>query len=1111
MHFSSLIPALGGLVAVATASPHGLGVGVGLGLGVDVSVGQGGSSAADTTSKGLVPTSPPVSQKGGVPSTACNLANSWENHVLFDGIAAPASGAAAAIKLGLNLPNAQIEGEATLELVEGFLKEPRVRIGLAAIKAYVELDISASAAVHESIELFASSALQLEVPGLLEAEAGAALALDLVVGVDAAIDLSAGVYLAFGEEAFVEVSLLTKEIVDVSLEGLVAKALPIGVAAEVDLSAEVSLTLGLRLRTEIDLSAELDIPVLDIEAGAKIAIWVSLFEYTAVLIGTDNCVVSVDELIALTLGLAVELDVEVGDILDISLAPTLTVTIATAAQAKICQPNRGTPGGFIKKLGNPTSTYTQSLSVSTAPAGGSDSTTDSALPDTTGSVDASGSADVTGSATADSSDSYPTPGSGSSSAASAGAETTGSGSGAYPVPSASGSETTGSGSGAETTGSGSGSSSGASAGAETTGSASGSGSGAYPVPSASGSETTGSGSSAETTGSGSGSYPIPGSGSSSGASAGAETTGSGSGAYPIPSGSGSETYPAGAKTTGSGSGSYPIPGSGSSSGSGSSASAGAKTTGSGSYPITGSGSSSGASAGAQTTGSGSGAHHAGSSSGAAKPQTTGDVTSTVTSTHVYTITSCAASVINCPARYTQKVVTSTVIESTYVCPATETGAVHATTTAHSTKVHVPVTTLTDTLTTIVPCKTRTTKTFHPPTTPPPAPTVTIVDTTTYCPEEGKTAHPSKGQSTFQVVTTTGSPNTKAYEVPPSPAAPTTECEEKPTAEVPVPGKPTGEGPVPGKPTTGYPTPGKPAGGKPVTPPAHGVPYPPSNGTVPSHVPVYPAPVPTTGVPVVPAPVPTKGYAPPPAVSQPGGVPPAAETSVSSTPVPVSGASVVRTGFMLALPAALAFFIRGNEFEPERREAGLGARPAVRRVKCDEARPSCLRCMSTGRTCDGYEETAAEQVLQDLPPIQTVIAGYGNSQEARSIQFFIERTLSQLTSFFPDEFWGISVLQIAQYEPSISHALVSFSAYHEAFTNGIPGDKMPFALKHYNLSIKELYASHSSLSHVHLVSCLVFICIEANPAGTYRNCDSTIQAWPSYDEPVSSSYRPKWHP
>ncbi|KAF5664054.1 hypothetical protein FDENT_12982, partial [Fusarium denticulatum] len=89
------------------------------------------------------------------------------------------------------------------------------------------------------------------------------------------------------------------------------------------------------------------------------------------------------------------------------------------------------------------------------------------------------------------------------------------------------------------------------------------------------------------------------------------------------------------------------------------------------------------------------------------------------------------------------------------------------------------------------------------------------------------------------------------------------------------------------------------------------PYPPTNGTVSSHVPVYPAPVPTTAVPV--APGTTAGYAPPPVVSQPGVVPPPAAstpvaTPVPTTPVPVSGASVVRTGFMLALPAALAFFM-----------------------------------------------------------------------------------------------------------------------------------------------------------------------------------------------------------
>ncbi|SPJ82582.1 uncharacterized protein FTOL_09987 [Fusarium torulosum] len=735
MHFSSLLPTLGGLVAVAQASPHLLpgagGVGLGLGLDVDVSLGKGAdlehtkdvdlpTKEVESPVKGLTkPLSGLGENKGSVMPSSCSLANSWEDHVLFKGVAAPASGASAAVHLGLNLPKAQISGDAKLELVKGFLQEPRIRVGLGGVKAYVEIDISASAAVHESIELFASPALNLEIPGLLEAEAGAALALDLVVGVDAAVDLSAGVYLAFGEEAFVEISLLTKQIVDVSLDGLVTKALPIGVAADVDLSAEVALQLGLRLRTEIDLEAELDIPVLEIEAGAKIAVWVSLFEYTAALIASDDCAVSIDEVIALTLGLAVDLNVEVGDILDISLAPTLTVTLATAAKAKVCQANRGSIGAFLDGSGSSGSkTSTHVVSLATAPAGDSKATQGYEAPDATGSD-----------------------------------------------------------------------------------------------------------------------------------------------AYPVPEATGSDAYPVGEKTPVEGSAAKPV-----------TTEAPAVTL----SPARGNG-------------------------------TTGDVTRTLTSTHVYTVTSCAASVINCPARYTQKVVTSTIIESTYVCPATETGAVPAMTTAH-TKVPVPVTTITDTLTTVVPCKTRTTSTFKPPTIAPPAPTVTIVDTTTYCPESDKTGSPSKVPTTFQAVTT-GAPSTEVYKVPssvvPTPEAPVTKPHEKPTAEVPTPEKPTGD--------------------KPIVPPVQSIHYPHGNGTVTTPVPVVPAPVPTpTDNTYVPPVVSNPPVVPnPPAVSNPPHpaypvVPTAPGVPVVSTPVatpigtppavPVSGGSIVRTSLMLAVPAVVALFM-----------------------------------------------------------------------------------------------------------------------------------------------------------------------------------------------------------
>ncbi|KAJ4128905.1 hypothetical protein NW768_007428 [Fusarium equiseti] len=656
-------------------------VGDGIKADVNAEVGDGVKAGVDADVKLGLGSNNKVSKTQGV--ATCPLSHSWEDRTLFKGVAAPASANGAAIKLGLNLPKAQIEGDATLELVKEFLQEPRVRIGLGGVKAYVEVDISASAAVHESIELFASPALEIEIPGLLEAEAGAAVALDLVVGVDAAVDLSAGVYLAFGPEAFVEVSLLTKDIVDVSLEGLVTKALPLGVGAEVDLSADINLQLGLRLRAEVDLEAELDIPVLDIEAGAKVAVWVSLFEYTAALIATDNCAVSVDEVIALTLGLAVDLDVEVGDILDLSLAPTLTVELATAAKAKVCMPNRGETGAFLELEGKDgdKSDKSETRTISLATAGAGSDATD-----------------------------------------------------------------------------------------------------AYDLPVATGTN-------------------------------------------------GSPVYGSAAK------------------------------------PVT--------TAAPSVHGNG----------------TIGDVTRTLTSTQVYTVTSCAASVINCPARYTQKVVTSTIIKSTYVCPATETGVPAMTTATHAAP--KPCTTITDTLTTVVPCKTRKTKTFQPPTTPPPAPTVTIVESTTYCPENPKTTGVASG---------------------------TTEVPQKPTHEVPTPEKPTKPTyETPEKPTHEVPTPEKPTGDKPVLPPAATVPYPPpGNGTVPTPPPVAPSswvvppPVYETPVPQPPhSAVPPPPQAPPAVPTQPVYPPPAAGTpppTVPTPPVAVSGGSIIRSGLLMAVPAVIAVFM-----------------------------------------------------------------------------------------------------------------------------------------------------------------------------------------------------------
>ncbi|KAH8901926.1 hypothetical protein BR93DRAFT_982561 [Coniochaeta sp. PMI_546] len=489
-----------------------------------------------------------------------NLAKNYVDEILYKGVSAPAlPGVQKEVTLGLALPKASISGDISVEVTDKFLIDPTIKINLGGVKVYLEVDLEASAAVSTSVELFASPRLDLTIPGLLAVDAGAAFALDLVVAVSAAIDVEAGVYLTLPDLAFVEISLLTKEIVSSNLEGLLAQALPIVLGADVELEAEVDLTLGLRLRSEIGIDAGLSIVGLDVGAGVDVAVWISLFDYTTTLVKVDTdekCPVSAKEAFKLVAGVAIDLDVAVGDVLDLSLAPSVLVTLATAASVDVCLPAPGTGSA-----GN-------HLVATSAVAGVQASSTSALLP--------------------------------------VGTEVSNVGGGKGGSPGA------GTGYGTNSAG-------------------------VYPT--------------------GTGLYPI-----GTGAAAASTAT----------------ALPFGNSTTAAGD--------------------------------------------------------------------SGLVTSTVTTTAVYTITSCAATVPNCPASLTQKVVTSTVIVQTTVCPATMTTAASSS----SSYSPAPVPTPTGTPVTITPCATPTTSTYVAPTNvPTPAPTVTIIDTTTYCPESGATsAATSAAPSTY---------------------------------------------------------------------------------------------------------------------------------------------------------------------------------------------------------------------------------------------------------------------------------------------------------------------------------------------------------------------------
>ncbi|RAK99650.1 Zn(II)2Cys6 transcription factor domain-containing protein [Aspergillus ibericus CBS 121593] len=101
---------------------------------------------------------------------------------------------------------------------------------------------------------------------------------------------------------------------------------------------------------------------------------------------------------------------------------------------------------------------------------------------------------------------------------------------------------------------------------------------------------------------------------------------------------------------------------------------------------------------------------------------------------------------------------------------------------------------------------------------------------------------------------------------------------------------------------------------------------------------------------------------------------------------------------------------------------------IRHIKCDEQKPVCLRCTSTGRRCDGYMPMPyslriAKQLAQ--------MTAFVNPAEARALEFFFRKSAAHLAGYFGASFWTRTVFQLSLTEPSIRHAIAAIGLLHEA--------------------------------------------------------------------------------
>ncbi|KAI1847850.1 hypothetical protein JX265_013916 [Neoarthrinium moseri] len=152
-------------------------------------------------------------------------------------------------------------------------------------------------------------------------------------------------------------------------------------------------------------------------------------------------------------------------------------------------------------------------------------------------------------------------------------------------------------------------------------------------------------------------------------------------------------------------------------------------------------------------------------------------------------------------------------------------------------------------------------------------------------------------------------------------------------------------------------------------------------------------------------------------------------------------------------------------------------PRIRKVKCDESKPACLRCTSTGRKCDGYP-ASPEQGLTWYRPSH-LFQSIDQPVEGRALQFFCENAGPLLSGPLDPYFWTHLVIQFSNFEPSVRHSVVAISSlyedYHCRARTVAQLRNNDFALRHYNAAIENLRKLNNE--PLILLVCVLFVCIE----------------------------------
>ncbi|EXJ63610.1 uncharacterized protein A1O5_11371 [Cladophialophora psammophila CBS 110553] len=193
---------------------------------------------------------------------------------------------------------------------------------------------------------------------------------------------------------------------------------------------------------------------------------------------------------------------------------------------------------------------------------------------------------------------------------------------------------------------------------------------------------------------------------------------------------------------------------------------------------------------------------------------------------------------------------------------------------------------------------------------------------------------------------------------------------------------------------------------------------------------------------------------------------------------------------------------------------------IRRKKCDEEKPFCRRCISTGRKCDGYvsqspdqhstsersspqciepdskrQKTSADKVA--IPAISGSKIKPANNKLCRSpsnvmfesdndffcFDFFRSRTGPEFAAYFDSSIWRTYILRACHQHPTVLAAAAAVGAVHRRFELGISREAFEYcdiADKLYHKALRKLsddMASHPNAAEINMIVMKLFSIFE----------------------------------